>query len=64
MVEELVYKSKVYNTTYRENLKKFDIDDHTIDRFIVGNYTLKDDVYKRPLSKMMTDIATDLDLIK
>ncbi|WP_433627622.1 hypothetical protein [Chryseobacterium cucumeris] len=64
IVEELVYKSKVYNTTYRENLKKFDIDDPTIDRFIVGNYTLKDDVYKRPLSKMMTDIATDLDLIK
>ncbi|MFP3591332.1 hypothetical protein [Chryseobacterium sp. SIMBA_038] len=64
IIEELVYKSKVYNNTYRENLKTYGIDEDTINRFIVGNYTSESDVYKRPLAKMMTDIAKDLDLIK
>lgn len=63
-VEELVYKSKVYNSTYRDNLKTYGIDDDTINRFVVGNYTSENDIYKIPLSKMMTDIAKDLELIK
>lgn len=64
IIEELVYKSKVYNDTYRDDLKTYGIDEDTINRFIVGNYTSESDVYKRPLAKMMTDIAKDLDLIK
>lgn len=64
LIEELVYKSKVYNDTYRDNLKTYGIDEDTINRFIVGNYTSENDVYKRPLAKMMADIAKDLELIK
>jgi len=64
IIEELVYKSRVYNETYRDNLKTYGIDDDTINRFVVGNYTSENDIYKRPLAKMMTDIAKDLELIK
>lgn len=64
VIEELVYKSKVYNDIYRENLKTYGIHDDVINRFIVGNYTSDSDVYQRPLAKMMTDIAKDLELIK
>ena len=64
IIEELVYKSKVYNDTYRDNLKTYGIDEVTINRFIVGNYTSESNVYKRPLAKMMADIAKDLELIK
>ena len=64
VVEELVYKSKVYNSTYRENLRTYGIDEDTINRFIVGNYNSEKDPYKRPLAKMMRDIAKDLELIR
>ncbi len=68
IVEEIILKSLVYNDSYRHNLinisLKKKISNSLIDRFILGNYTEPDDIYKRPMSKIMQDIGKQVGLIK
>ena len=64
---EIIWKSKVYVDSYRDELenlsKKLGLNDAEIKRMLVGNYTELEDVHKRPLAKLTTDIAKDLGLI-
>lgn len=65
VVEEVVWKKYVYSDAYRESLhsafkawiKKDDLD---VERLMMGNYMNKNEVYKRPLSKLVQDIAKQL----
>ena len=67
---ELLLKSKIYGAKpYREFIKKLfrrkniQLEDHEIDRIIIGNYPLPNDFGKRPLAKLYHDIALELGLI-
>lgn len=68
IVEELVLKSLYYNQTKRNELESvfedLKFDNSTIDRFILGNYTLDSEINKRPLSKLSKDIGKQLKIIK
>jgi hypothetical protein len=67
VVEELIIRSLIYNNAYRKELResfsKIRLSDELFDRTIVGNYVQEKDIHKRPLSKMMMDIARDLKII-
>lgn len=67
IIEELYWKSKVYNKSYRDELKKqfatLNLSDPEINRFILGNYSNEDDLNKRPLAKLYKDIGKELKLI-
>ena len=68
LVEEILLKALAYDTSYRKYLKnelsKHRISDALIDRFILGNYIKPNEVYKRPMSKLMQDIGREIGLIK
>lgn len=64
VVEEILWKQYVYSNSYIKSLRsafksinKVNLD---FSRFIMGNYMNKDDVFKRPLSKLVQDIASQL----
>lgn len=63
IAEELAFRSLSYNPVYKEVLNSFGISDEEIKRYIVGNYINDDEIFKRPLSKFMADIARDLKII-
>jgi len=63
IAEELAVKSMIYNNAYKDELKKLGITDDDIKRHVVGNYTDDNEMFKRPLSKFMADIARDLKII-
>ena len=66
-IQELAWKSKVYTDEYKTQLKELlrneHLSDEDIERFIIGNYSKEEDVFKRPLSKLTRDIAEELGLI-
>lgn len=55
-----VYRNSLKGILRRQGIK---LSDDDIKRIIVGNYVKEQDYSKRPLSKMMHDIAKDLGLI-
>lgn len=68
VVEELVWKKKIYNKTiqeiYKESFKGLGFNAVDFNRFILGNYGKEEDILKRPLSKLMQDVAKHLGIIK
>lgn len=68
VVQELIKKKEIYTNEYIEQLNgKFEVlfkSKEEIERLITGAYTSPDDYGKRPLSKMITDISKELELIK
>lgn len=67
VMEELLIKSQIYDSTYKnvlkDNLIKLGISETSIERIILGNYFVDEDIHKRPLSKFMQDLAIQLELI-
>lgn len=67
LVEELLYKSKLYTQSYKDGLvKSFSSilpDDDFLERVLIGNYIKTEDIHKRPLAKFTQDIARQLKLI-
>ncbi|MDW5288876.1 hypothetical protein [Formosa sp. PL04] len=67
LIEELIIKSQIYNKSYLKTLKynfdKLSIQPELFKRTLVGNYTGDKDLHKRPMSKLVSDIAKDLGLI-
>lgn len=65
---ELIVKSQIaYSQTYRNYLKSyvgFTFSENEIDRMILGNYSLENEIHKRPLAKLYQDIGKELNLIK
>jgi hypothetical protein len=66
IVQELMWKAKVYTEDYRQQLIKLlggVLNDADIERFIIGSYSTKEDIFQRPLTKLTQDIAEYLGLI-
>lgn len=67
VAEELIWKQKIYNhiirDIYKEQFKVLGFKDIHFNRFILGNYDKADDIHKRPLSKMVQDIAKQLKIL-
>lgn len=67
IVEEIIWKAKIYNKSYQESLRDsfsrlFHGNDN-FNRFIISNYDQAKDIHKRPMAKMIQDIAKQLGLI-
>lgn len=66
LIEELIIKSQIYNKSYLKILKynfdKLSIQPELFKRTLIGNYTEDKDLHKRPMSKLVMDIAKDLGL--
>lgn len=67
IIEELIIKSQMYNTSYlkslKENFRKLNLHPELFKRTLIGNYTQDKDIHKRPMSKLVMDIAKELNLI-
>lgn len=68
VVEELLLKSLYYDESKKSELlnafEGLNLTESMIDRLILGNYVLEEDINKRPLSKLTKDISKQLKLIK
>ena len=68
LIEELIIKSQIYNENYLKTLKnsfgELNLHPELFKRMLVGNYTEDKDIHKRPMSKIVMDIAKELELIK
>lgn len=54
---EVVAKAYAYPETYVKELRSiYPLSDSDIKRFLLGNYTLKSEINKRPLAKLMQDL--------
>lgn len=67
-IEEVLWKSKIYNDSYRKQLKQsfsklFAREPAKFSRFYYGFYSKESDILMRPLSKMKQDIAKQIGLI-
>lgn len=66
-VEEIIWKYRANNTSAIKALKNsgfnFIPQKADINRFILGNYDKSDDILKRPLAKLVQDIAKQLGII-
>jgi hypothetical protein len=67
IVEEIIWKSRIYNKSYKESLSdsfsKYFPNTSNINRFILGNYDSPKDIHKRPMAKLVQDIARQLGII-
>lgn len=67
ILEEIVWKHQIYNQSYitslRKSLGSIVPSDADVNRFILGTYTDADDVFKRPLARMIQNIAHDIGLL-
>lgn len=67
MVEELLWKEQIYNSTildiYKDNFKQLGFKQTDFNRFILSNYDKGEDILKRPFAKMVQDIAKQLGII-
>ncbi|QOW10112.1 hypothetical protein Q73A0000_06940 [Kaistella flava (ex Peng et al. 2021)] len=67
IVEEIIWKSKIYNKSYKDSLSdsftSLFPNTSNFNRFILGNYDSPNDTHKRPMSKLIQDIAKQLGLI-
>lgn len=67
IVEEIVWKHQTYNRSYLDSLRKslgtIVPSDAEINRFILGTYSDPDSIFKRPLTRMIQNIAHDIGLL-
>ena len=64
IVIDLLIKNAYYPSSYITYLKNYGFSEEEIYKFIFNNYAKDEDLHKRPLSKLIKDIAIELKLIK
>lgn len=64
IVLELLVKKAYYPESYIQELSKFGFGKDEIYRYLFSNYKQDEDLHKRPLSKLVRDIAEELGLLK
>lgn len=65
-VEEVIWRSRIYSSKMIEAMKQsgvYQIKPHEVKRFIIGNYDREEDIMKRPLAKLIQDVAKQIRLI-
>lgn len=65
VAEEIIWKKQIYSKSYIDSLKEafgtaYGDLSSDFDRFIIGTYLDKRDIYKRPLAKFIQDITEQL----
>jgi len=63
IVLELLTKKAYYPQSYIEELSRFGFSQDEIYRYLFSNYSKEKDLHKRPLSKLIKDISTELGII-
>jgi len=64
IVIELIVKKLNYPNSYINELKNFGFSKNEIYRYLLCNYSKINEFHKRPLSKLISDIADELNLIE
>lgn len=65
IVQELFWKNEIYSDSYKERLyQQYGISETEVNRIITGAYTFYDELGKRPLSKLITDISKEIGLLE
>jgi len=65
-VEEVIWRSRIYNPKMIEAMKQsgvYQLKPDDVNRFIIGNYDREEDILKRPLAKLIQDVAKQVGLI-
>ena len=68
VAEEVLWKRMAYNKSYRVATTttfgwKRMLSRHEVNRFILGTYDRPDDVHRRPMTKLLQDLAKDLGML-
>ncbi len=63
IVLELLIKKAYYPKSYIEELSKFGFSEDEIYRYLFSNYKQDKDLHKRPLSKLIKDISSELGIL-
>ena len=63
IVLELLVKKAYYPNSYIKELSKFGFSEDEIYRYLFSNYKQDKDLHKRPLSKLIKDISSELGLV-
>jgi len=63
VVIELLVKKSYYPQSYIEELSRFGFSQDEIYRYLFSNYSEDKDLHKRPLSKLIKDISTELGIV-
>lgn len=68
VIEEILWKAKIYNPSYCNQLSNsfknfFPYSSNDYLRFLIGNYINIKDIHKRPLAKLVQDIAREIGLL-
>lgn len=68
VAEEIVWKRKIYSKAileiYQDSFSELGFRKSDFNCYILSNYDKEEDILKRPLSKMMQDIAKQLGIIE
>lgn len=65
-VEEVIWRSRIYSPKMIEAMKQsgvYLLKPHDVNRFVIGNYDRVEDILKRPLAKLIQDVAKQIGLI-
>lgn len=65
-VEDVIWKSRIYSPKMIEAMQQsgvYQIKPQDVNRFIIGNYDREEDILKRPLAKLIQDVAKQLGMI-
>lgn len=65
-VEEVIWRSRIYSPKMIEAMNDsgvYKLMPHEVNRFVIGNYDGEEDVLKRPLAKLIQDVARQLGVI-
>jgi len=63
IVLELLIKKAYYPQSYIEELSRFGFSQDEVYRYLFSNYSEDKDLHKRPLSKLIKDISTELGIV-
>jgi hypothetical protein len=65
-VEDVIWRSRIYSPKMIEAMNDsgvYKLMPHEVNRFIIGNYDREEDILKRPLAKLIQDVARQLGVI-
>ena len=65
-VEDVIWRKRIYNVDMLKAMQQsgvYTLKPNDVNRFIIGNYDRPDDILRRPLAKLIQDIARQLKLI-
>lgn len=65
-VEDVIWRKRIYSQKMIEAMQQsgvYDLKPRDVNRFIIGNYNREEDIMKRPLAKLIQDIAKQMGLM-